>query len=186
MSTPNITPQCCRTCPGTSSSTLFVLITDVSAADTAFYVSRLTVKFCCKQSVELMNKIVENTSDISLTGVHCEVCLTMCTTAAGHTNQSTITTHTVCVLCVPDPRVEDWLLMKTPVPIAAIFILYLIAVFWGPRLMARHPPLDLKYVIIIYNLGLVLLSMYMFFEVSSKMGMTQCFKESEIVIKLDF
>lgn len=63
-----------------------------------------------------------------------------------------------------DPRVEDWLLMKTPIPITIIFVLYLALVFLGPKIMSNRKPVDLKYFIIVYNLALVYLSVYMFYE----------------------
>jgi len=65
---------------------------------------------------------------------------------------------------VADPRVEDWLLMGTPWPIAVIFIVYLLAVRLGPGIMRSRKPINLKPVIIPYNLALVALSCYMFYE----------------------
>ncbi|KAJ8040927.1 Elongation of very long chain fatty acids protein 4 [Holothuria leucospilota] len=64
-----------------------------------------------------------------------------------------------------DPRVEDWFLMKNPLPIIAIEIFYLVGVVWlGPRIMANRQPFNLKGLMIVYNGFLVLLSMYMFYE----------------------
>ncbi|KAJ8305412.1 hypothetical protein KUTeg_015957 [Tegillarca granosa] len=64
-----------------------------------------------------------------------------------------------------DPRVNDWLLMETPGPILAIFVLYLITVRQGPKLMEQQKPLQLNNVLIMYNIVLVGLSAYMFYEV---------------------
>ncbi|KAJ8305414.1 hypothetical protein KUTeg_015959 [Tegillarca granosa] len=63
-----------------------------------------------------------------------------------------------------DPRVNDWLLMETPGPILAIFVLYLITVRQGPKLMEQQKPLQLNNVLIMYNIVLVGLSAYMFYE----------------------
>lgn len=64
-----------------------------------------------------------------------------------------------------DPRVEDWFLMKNPLPIIAIEIFYLVGVVWlGPRIMANRQPFNPKGLMIVYNGFLVLLSMYMFYE----------------------
>ena len=65
-----------------------------------------------------------------------------------------------------DPRVEDWLLMKTPLTTAVFFFLYLFVVWAGPAFMRNRKPLQLKQLLILYNLGLVVLSVYMFYEVS--------------------
>ncbi|KAK7488445.1 hypothetical protein BaRGS_00020230 [Batillaria attramentaria] len=63
-----------------------------------------------------------------------------------------------------DPRVEEWLLMKSPVPAAIICVLYLVTVWLGPRIMSHCEPVRLKWLIIPYNFALVLLSAYMFYE----------------------
>ena len=69
------------------------------------------------------------------------------------------------VMYILDERVEDWLLMKTPVPISIIFVLYVLLVFLGPRFMRNREPLQLKTFIVPYNFILILLSIYMFYEV---------------------
>ncbi|KAK3606191.1 hypothetical protein CHS0354_010837 [Potamilus streckersoni] len=63
-----------------------------------------------------------------------------------------------------DPRVEDWLLMKTPLATSVIFFLYLLVVWQGPKLMKNREPLKLKWILIPYNFGLVILSFHMFYE----------------------
>ncbi|XP_046353443.1 elongation of very long chain fatty acids protein 4-like [Haliotis rufescens] len=63
-----------------------------------------------------------------------------------------------------DPRVSGWLLMDSPVPSVVIFLLYLLVVWLGPRIMAGRKPVNLKLVLIPYNFGLVALSCYMFCE----------------------
>ncbi|CAG2240046.1 ELOVL4 [Mytilus edulis] len=63
-----------------------------------------------------------------------------------------------------DPRVNDWLLMETPIPVLVIFASYLLMVKFGPKLMEHRKPLQLHNVLIAYNLFMVLLSAYMFYE----------------------
>ncbi|XP_076075654.1 very long chain fatty acid elongase 7-like [Mytilus galloprovincialis] len=63
-----------------------------------------------------------------------------------------------------DPRVNDWLLMETPIPVVIIFVSYLLMVKFGPKLMEHRKPLQLHNVLIAYNLFMVLLSAYMFYE----------------------
>ena len=70
------------------------------------------------------------------------------------------------VCYITDPRVESWLLMSTPLPTTALFFLYLFIVWLGPRFMKSRRPVSLRLVIIPYNLALVVLSAYMFYEVS--------------------
>ena len=77
--------------------------------------------------------------------------------------------------CFPDPRVDDWLLMRTPFPTAILFFLYLIVVWIGPAFMRDKRPFQIKWLLVIYNLGLVGLSFYMFYEVSVKSIFCCCF-----------
>ncbi|XP_069126862.1 very long chain fatty acid elongase 4-like [Argopecten irradians] len=63
-----------------------------------------------------------------------------------------------------DPRVQSWPLMETPVPLLTLLVLYLVMVYQGPRAMAPHKPLPLTSVLVAYNLALVCLSAYMFYE----------------------
>ncbi|XP_077981378.1 very long chain fatty acid elongase 4-like [Glandiceps talaboti] len=63
-----------------------------------------------------------------------------------------------------DPRVENWLLMKSPIPCMIIVCVYLLVVWLLPRSMEHQQPYQLKSVLVIYNLTLVILSSYMFVE----------------------
>ncbi|XP_045158476.2 elongation of very long chain fatty acids protein 4-like [Mercenaria mercenaria] len=65
---------------------------------------------------------------------------------------------------VSDPRTENWLLLYSPWPVTVIFFLYLFIVWAGPKYMKNKSPVPLKAAIIPYNLGLVVLSVYMFYE----------------------
>ncbi|XP_074647946.1 very long chain fatty acid elongase 4-like [Tubulanus polymorphus] len=64
-----------------------------------------------------------------------------------------------------DPRVENWLMMKSPVPSILLIAAYLLICICGPMLMKNRKPFDLKFLIIPYNFALVGLSAYMFYEV---------------------
>ncbi|XP_053395945.1 elongation of very long chain fatty acids protein 4-like [Mercenaria mercenaria] len=63
-----------------------------------------------------------------------------------------------------DTRVQEWPLMATPGPVLTIFLMYLITIKQGPKLMEAQKAMDLKKCIVVYNLGLVALSAYMFYE----------------------
>lgn len=65
----------------------------------------------------------------------------------------------------PDKRTDPWLLVYSPVPVALIFLAYLLVVWAGPRLMKHREPFDLKVVLVLYNFAMVGLSAYMFHEV---------------------
>ena len=56
--------------------------------------------------------------------------------------------------------------MSSPWPTVALTVLYLLVVWLGPKFMTNRAAFDLKYLMIIYNFGLVILSFYMMYEVS--------------------
>uniref|UniRef100_A0A8C0GFG0 Elongation of very long chain fatty acids protein n=1 Tax=Chelonoidis abingdonii TaxID=106734 RepID=A0A8C0GFG0_CHEAB len=68
------------------------------------------------------------------------------------------------VFCFADPRTDPWLLVYSPLPVTLLFTLYLLFVALGPRLMRKWEPLRLKGLLTAYNLTLVALSIYMFYE----------------------
>lgn len=50
------------------------------------------------------------------------------------------------------PMVDEWPLMKSPVPVAGILVAYLYFVLRaGPRMMQNRKPMELKGAMIIYN-----------------------------------
>lgn len=64
-----------------------------------------------------------------------------------------------------DHRTRHWLLVSdSPWPVWILTSLYIIFVIMGPRIMKNRQPLDLKWFLVLYNLGLVALSLYMFIE----------------------
>ncbi|XP_050437307.1 elongation of very long chain fatty acids protein AAEL008004-like isoform X2 [Adelges cooleyi] len=64
-----------------------------------------------------------------------------------------------------DERTKDWFLMSSPLPTALICLSYVYVVkSLGPRLMANRKPMELRNVLIIYNLFQVLFSSWLFYE----------------------
>jgi hypothetical protein len=56
--------------------------------------------------------------------------------------------------------------MSSPLPQTIIIAAYIFFVTsWGPRLMANRKAFDLKGVLVVYNFGVVALSLYMCYEV---------------------
>ncbi|XP_045141318.1 elongation of very long chain fatty acids protein 7 isoform X2 [Echinops telfairi] len=65
-----------------------------------------------------------------------------------------------------DPRVEDWLLMASPLPQTIILGLYVYFVTsLGPKLMENRKPFELKRAMITYNFFIVLFSVYLCYEI---------------------
>ncbi|MBN3302382.1 ELOV4 protein, partial [Amia calva] len=69
-----------------------------------------------------------------------------------------------CCVCFSDKRTDPWLLVYSPVPVAAIFLCYLFLVWSGPKFMKSREPVNLRTVLIVYNFTMVCLSAYMFYE----------------------
>ncbi|XP_025419985.1 elongation of very long chain fatty acids protein AAEL008004-like isoform X2 [Sipha flava] len=64
-----------------------------------------------------------------------------------------------------DPRTKDWFLMSSPLPTLCICAAYVFTVkVAGPRLMANRKPMELRNVLIVYNLFQVLFSSWLFYE----------------------
>ncbi|XP_033753495.1 elongation of very long chain fatty acids protein 4-like [Pecten maximus] len=63
-----------------------------------------------------------------------------------------------------DPRTSKWLLMSSPLPTVSLVILYLIVVKQGQRWMRDRKALEIKNGLMVYNLCLVLLNAYIFYE----------------------
>ncbi|KAL5015665.1 hypothetical protein ScPMuIL_005254 [Solemya velum] len=65
-----------------------------------------------------------------------------------------------------DPRTKDWFLLQdNPFPVWILTALYLGFVYVGPKVMKDRKPFDLRWLMVIYNLSLVGLSVYMFLEI---------------------
>ncbi|XP_030627590.1 very long chain fatty acid elongase 5 [Chanos chanos] len=66
-----------------------------------------------------------------------------------------------------DPRVRGWLMLDNYPPTFLFTVLYLLIVWKGPKYMKDRQPFSLRGVLVVYNLGLTLLSLYMFCELVS-------------------
>ncbi|ESP03632.1 hypothetical protein LOTGIDRAFT_199086, partial [Lottia gigantea] len=65
-----------------------------------------------------------------------------------------------------DPRSRYWLLLEDdPRPVWILTAAYILFVLLGPKIMKNRPPFKLQWFLILYNLGLVILSVYMFLEI---------------------
>lgn len=65
-----------------------------------------------------------------------------------------------------DPRVQDYYLMRGPLPTMMICLTYVFIVkYLGPKLMENRKPFHLKNTLIVYNVFQVILSSYLFYEV---------------------
>ena len=57
-------------------------------------------------------------------------------------------------------------MMQSYVPTLCVVGVYLLMAVAGPRIMANRQPLNVQLPMLIYNFGIVILSVYMFYEVS--------------------
>lgn len=70
-------------------------------------------------------------------------------------------------MCLTDPRVQGWFLFDTPLATLAMVVTYLAFVMViGPLWMSNKKPYQIKNTLVGYNAFQVLLSSYMFYEVS--------------------
>lgn len=65
----------------------------------------------------------------------------------------------------PDKRVDDWPLMQSPFPTLTISTIYLLTVWLGPKWMKTREPFQLRFLLVVYNFGMVLLNFFIFKEV---------------------
>ncbi|XP_072264546.1 very long chain fatty acid elongase 5 [Pyxicephalus adspersus] len=63
-----------------------------------------------------------------------------------------------------DPRVRGWFLLDNYIPTFICTILYLFIVWIGPKYMKNRQPVSFRGILVVYNIGLTLLSLYMFYE----------------------
>ncbi|XP_012937927.2 elongation of very long chain fatty acids protein 2 [Aplysia californica] len=65
-----------------------------------------------------------------------------------------------------DPRTRNWLLISdSPYPVWVLTVIYVAMVMLGPHIMKNRKPFNLQWFLVVYNLGLVGLSVYMFVEI---------------------
>lgn len=84
------------------------------------------------------------------------------------------------ILFVSDPRVKGWLLLENYTPTFIFSVLYLLIVWLGPKYMRNKQPFSCRGILVVYNLGLTLLSLYMFYEVG-KNGLGQGYLEVSVL-----
>ncbi|XP_028843942.1 very long chain fatty acid elongase 5 [Denticeps clupeoides] len=75
-----------------------------------------------------------------------------------------VNTHIDSWMGPRDPRVRGWFLLDDYLPTLALTATYLLIVWMGPKYMKNRQPLSLRGIMVVYNLGLTLLSLYMFCE----------------------
>ncbi|KAG6931714.1 ELOVL fatty acid elongase 5 [Chelydra serpentina] len=63
-----------------------------------------------------------------------------------------------------DPRVKGWFLLDNYIPTFIFSVLYLLIVWIGPKYMQNKQPFSCRGILVVYNVGLTLLSLYMFYE----------------------
>eukprot|EP00659_Diplonema_papillatum_P009234 gene9234-14311_t len=64
-----------------------------------------------------------------------------------------------------DERTKTWLTMSSPSLNWSLTLLYVLFVWWGPKVMESRQPWDVKSAMIVYNTCIILLNAYMFFEI---------------------
>uniref|UniRef100_A0A6G1S7P6 Elongation of very long chain fatty acids protein n=1 Tax=Aceria tosichella TaxID=561515 RepID=A0A6G1S7P6_9ACAR len=64
-----------------------------------------------------------------------------------------------------DPRVESWPMMSSPFPTLGLFFLYLIVSNYGPGWMKARKPLELRWLLVFYNLYIAILNLWITCEV---------------------
>lgn len=58
--------------------------------------------------------------------------------------------------------------MSSPLPQTLIIAVYIYFVtYLGPKFMENRKPFDLRHIMVVYNFGVVALSLYMVYEVST-------------------
>lgn len=65
-----------------------------------------------------------------------------------------------------DPRVKDWFLMESYTPTLVITALYVMLVYAGKWWMEKREPYKLQMAVFYYNIGLVILNFYIFYQVN--------------------
>nr|XP_060471740.1 elongation of very long chain fatty acids protein 5 isoform X3 [Panthera onca] len=62
-------------------------------------------------------------------------------------------------------RVKGWFLLDNYIPTFICSVIYLLIVWLGPKYMKNRQPFSCRGILVVYNLGLTLLSLYMFCEI---------------------
>lgn len=78
----------------------------------------------------------------------------------------TLSSYYEFILETGDKRTADMPFIKSPKHVICAVVLYLLMVIFGPRVMERRQPFQLRYVLIGYNFFSVIFSCWMMWEVS--------------------
>nr|XP_005305274.1 elongation of very long chain fatty acids protein 2 [Chrysemys picta bellii] len=65
-----------------------------------------------------------------------------------------------------DSRVRGWFLLDSYLPTFFLTVVYLLSIWLGTKFMKNRPAFSLRGHLIVYNLGVTVLSLYMLIEVS--------------------
>ncbi|XP_070274510.1 very long chain fatty acid elongase 5 isoform X2 [Myotis yumanensis] len=77
---------------------------------------------------------------------------------------ASLSTYFKALLGPRDTRVKGWFLLDNYIPTFICSTIYLLIVWLGPKYMKNRQPLTCRRILVVYNLGLTLLSLYMFCE----------------------
>ncbi|KAB7507182.1 Elongation of very long chain fatty acids protein 4, partial [Armadillidium nasatum] len=80
--------------------------------------------------------------------------------------QSRVNEFLIWTDSISDKRVKNWFLMSSPIPTVIITLSYLMLVKYGPRLMENYKPLELRKTLIVYNLGMMMLNLFIGLELA--------------------
>ncbi|CAI9739564.1 of very long chain fatty acids 2 [Octopus vulgaris] len=65
-----------------------------------------------------------------------------------------------------DPRTKDWFFLESsPLKVWILTAMYILFVIYGPKYMKNRKPFDIRIFMVLYNLAMVVLSIYMFVEI---------------------
>ncbi|XP_058162875.1 very long chain fatty acid elongase 5 [Dasypus novemcinctus] len=77
---------------------------------------------------------------------------------------ASLSTYFKALLGPRDARVKGWFLLDNYIPTFICSVIYLLIVWLGPKYMKNRQPFSCRGILVVYNLGLTLLSLYMFCE----------------------
>uniref|UniRef100_A0A8D2CPL7 Elongation of very long chain fatty acids protein n=1 Tax=Sciurus vulgaris TaxID=55149 RepID=A0A8D2CPL7_SCIVU len=77
---------------------------------------------------------------------------------------ASLSTYFKALLGPRDTRVKGWFLLDNYIPTFVCSVIYLLIVWLGPKYMKNKQPFSCRGILVVYNLGLTLLSLYMFCE----------------------
>ncbi|KAM8778197.1 very long chain fatty acid elongase 5 isoform 2-T3 [Rhynchonycteris naso] len=77
---------------------------------------------------------------------------------------ASLSTYFKALLGPRDTRVKGWFLLDNYIPTFICSVIYLLIVWLGPKYMKNRQPFSCRRILVLYNLGLTLLSLYMFCE----------------------